>query len=118
MSRQFNKLHNLKFMLRHKILLSRHNLLCLILKIIATINSMLRLNDSLGVANVCCDKILFMSQQITCFKLHYCDNKHYVTTYFPLTESNKSDLCHDKENSCRDKIRSLIQNAKLPFLTN
>ena len=62
----FNKLQNLKFMLQHIILLSRHNLLCLILKMITTINSMLRLNDSPGISNVCRDKRLFMSQQITC----------------------------------------------------
>ena len=65
---------------------------------------------------LCHNKLL---ELLVSFKLHFCDNKHYVTTYFPLTESGKSDLCHDKENSCRDKIRILIQNAKLPFfLTN
>ena len=62
----FNKLQNLKFMFQHKILLSRHNFMCLILKIVVTINSMLRLNDSPGVPNVCRDKRLFMSQQISC----------------------------------------------------
>ena len=62
----FNKHKNLKFMSQHKILLSRHNLPCLLLKIIVIINSMLRLNDSPGVPIVCHDKILFMLQQITC----------------------------------------------------
>ena len=106
-------------MLRHKILLSRHNFLCFILKIIATINSMLRLNDIPEVPNVYRDKSLFMLQQITVsLKLHYCDNYHYVTTHFPLTKTGKSDLCCDKEKSCLDKIHIFIPNAYLQVSTN
>ena len=62
----FLKLQHLKFMLRRKILLLRQNFLCLILKIVTTINSMLRRNDSPGVPNVCRNQRLFMLQQITC----------------------------------------------------
>ena len=61
---------------------------------------------------------LCLNKLLVSFKLHCYDNNHYVTTYFPLTESGKSDLCRNKENSCRDKIRIFIQNAKFPFLTN
>ena len=61
---------------------------------------------------------LCLNKLLVSFKLHCCDNKHYVTTYFPLTESGKSDLCRDQEKSCHDKICIFIQNAKLPFLTN
>ena len=53
-----NTLQNLKFMLQHKILLSRHNFSCIILKNVVTINSILR--------PICYEKRLFMSQQITC----------------------------------------------------
>ena len=58
---------------------------------------------------------LCRNKLLVSLKLHCCDNKHYVTTYFPLTESDKSDLCHDKEKSCCYKIRFFIQNANLPF---
>ena len=61
---------------------------------------------------------LCRNKLLVSFKLHCCDNKYYVMTYFSLTELGKSDLCRGQEKSCRDKIFIFIQNAQLPFLTN
>ena len=35
--------------------------------------------------------------------------KYHVTTEFPLIEKGKSNICRDKEKSCRDKICFFIQ---------
>ena len=87
-----------------------------LLKNFVIINSMLRLNNSSGFQMFVTKKdYLCHNKLLVSFKLHCCDNKHYVTTYFPLAKLGKNDLCRNKENSCRDKIRIFIQNAKLPL---